>query len=291
MRAKILAVAIIAVFSLAAALAAEAATPENQTVIARSGRYVYTEASLQDILEVDAGVLESPLTPAEQAQIRALVIDEFNRDPAKIVSVLPTLHNVAIMFRTGRPYDRAVAREKDWEVTLQKAPSDPIAARSLEIMRKHTPIIASANGMVVTSHEIDALFASSDLIAAIAGQPKSTPEQRAAFAKTLPGRFPQLAPTEQEQIAHAERRASAVRGTIFAYTDLRAKAATQIRANVKATDDVPKEARRLEDWGMKFEDAMHTFAQRQAAIGGEQSKLNSVRDINFATRQFMGQGR
>ena len=288
MRAKTL--AILAIFSVAAALAAEAATPQGQAIIARSGRYLYTEASLQDILDVDTGVLESPLTSAEQAQIRALVIDEFNRDPAKIASVLPTLHNVAIMFRTGQPYDRAVAREKDWEVTLQKAPSDPIAARSLEIMRKHTPIIASANGLVVTSHEIDALFASSDLIAEIAGQPKSTPEQRAAFAKSLPGRFSQLSPAEQEQLAHAERRASSLRGTIFAYTDLRAKAANQIHANVQSSADVPKEARRLEDWGMKFEDSMHTFAQRQAAISGEQAKLNSVRDINFATRKFMGQG-
>lgn len=288
MQAKTL--AILAIFSVAAALATEAATPQNQAIIARSGRYVYTEASLQDILDVDTGVLESPLTSAEQAQIRALVIDEFNRDPAKIASVLATLHNVAIMFRSGQLYDRAVAREKDWEITLQKAPSDPIAARSLEIMRKHTPIIASANGLVVTSHEIDAMFASSDIIAQVAGQPKSTPEQRAAFTRSLPGRFAQLSPIEQEQIAHAERRVLALRGTIYAYTDLRAKAEAQIHTNVHGPEDVPKEARRLEDWGIKFADTMHTYAQREAAISAEEAKLNSVRNINFATRKFMGQG-
>jgi hypothetical protein len=194
------------------------------------------------------------------------------------------------MFRTGQLYDRAVAREKDWEITLQKAPSDPIAARSLEIMRKHTPIIASANGLVVTSHEIDAMFASSDIIAQVAGQPKSTPEQRAAFTKSLPGRFAQLSPIEQEQIAHAERRVLALRGTIYAYTDLRAKAEAQIHTNVHGPGDVPKEARRLEDWGIKFADTIHTYAQREAAISAEEAKLNSVRDINFATRKFMGQG-
>jgi hypothetical protein len=282
MQAKIL-----IIFALAAALTTEAGA---QTEVAKSGKYAYSEANLQDTLAIDAGVLESPLTSAEQSQIRALVIDEFNRDPAKIAAVLPRLHNVAIMFRTGNLYDRAVAREKDWEATLQKAPSDPIAARSLDIMRKHTPIIATANGLVVTSHEIDAMFASSDLIAEIAGQPKSTAEQRAAFTKALPGRFPQMSPTEQEQIAHAERRAIAARGTIFAYTDLRAKAATQIHANVHGSDDVPKEARRLEDWGIKFEDTMHTYAQRGVAISAEEAKMNSVRGINFATRKFMGQG-
>jgi hypothetical protein len=269
-------------------LAAMAAT--DQAVIARSGKYAYPEASLQDIYTVDAGVLESPLTSAEQAQIRALVIDEFNRDPAKIAAALPRLHNVAIMFRSGQLYDRAVAREKDWEITLQKAPSDPIAARSLEIMRKHTPIIACANGLVVTSHEIDAMFASSDIIAQVAGQPRSTPEQRAAFARSLPGRFAQMSPTEQDQIAHAERRVLALRGTIYAYTDLRAKAEAQIHANVHGPEDVPREARRLEDWGVKFADTIHTYAQREAAIGGEEAKLNSVRGINFATRKFMGQG-
>jgi hypothetical protein len=289
MQAKTL--AMVALLSVVAPLTAEAATPQDQAVIARSGRYVYTEASLQDIYTVDAGVLESPLTSAEQSQIRALVIDEFNRDPAKISSVLPTLHNVANMFRSGELYDRAVAREKDWEITLQKAPSDPIAARSLEIMRKHTPIIASANGLVVTSHEIDAMFASSDIIAQVAGQPKSTPEQRAAFTRSLPGRFAQMSPTEQEQIAHAERRVLALRGTIYAYTDLRAKAEAQIHTNVHGPEDVPKEARRLEDWGIKFADTLHTYVQREAAISAEEAKLNSVRDINFATRKFMGQGR
>jgi hypothetical protein len=267
-----------------------AAATTDQAVIAKSGKYVYTETSLQDIYTVDAGVLESPLTSAEQAQIRALVIDEFNRDPAKIASALPRLHNVAIMFRSGQLYDRAVVREKDWEITLQKAPTDPIASRSLEIMRKHTPIVASANGLVVTSHEIDALFVSSDIIAQVAGQPKSTLEQRAAFARSLPGRFAQMSPTEQDQVAHAERRLLALRGTLYAYTDLRAKAEAQIHTNVHGPEDVPKEARRLEDWGVKFADTLHTYAQREAAISGEEAKLNSVRGINFATRKFMGQG-
>ena len=48
---------------------------------------------------------------------------------------------------------------------------------------------------------------------------------------------------------------------------------------------------RLEDWGIKFADTLHTYVQREAAISAEEAKLNSVRDINFATRKFMGQGR
>lgn len=264
---------------------------QTSTVIARSGHYVYPESSLHDILEVDSGVLESPLSATEQAQIRALVIDEFNRDPARISAVLPQVHNAALLFRTGAAFEKAVAREKDWENTVKRAPSDPIAARALDIMSKHVPIVVSGNGYVVTAHQVNALFTSSDIIAEMSGQPKSTPAQRLAYVKALPARFPKMTPVEQEQIAHAERRLVAVVSCIYAYTDLRAKATAQARNNVHGPDDVPKEARRLEDWGIKFQDTFQTFMNRQAAINGQTPKQFSAEQINIATRQFMGQGR
>ena len=260
-------------------------------VIARSGQYVYPESSLRDVLEIDSGVLESPLSPAEQAQIRALVIDEFNRDPAKIAAVLPQVHNAALLFRTGRPFEKAVAREKTWENMVKRAPSDPIAARALDIMSKHVPVIVAGNDLVVTEHQIKALFTSSDIIAEMSGEPKSTPEQRLAYEKALPAQFPKMTPAEQEQIAHSERRLVAVVSCIYAYSDLRAKATSQVRNNVHGPDDVPKEARRLEDWGIKFHDTFQTYMTRQAAINGETPKQISVEQINQATRQFMGQGR
>jgi hypothetical protein len=52
-----------------------------------------------------------------------------------------------------------------------------------------------------------------------------------------------------------------------------------------------KEACRLEDWGIKFQNVYQTLAKRRQAINGEQAKLDSVKQINMATRQFMGQGR
>ena len=268
-----------------------ATAPPGQAVLARSGRYAYPESSLRDVLAIDAAILESPLSDAEQTQVRTLVIDEFNRDPAKIVAVIPTTHRLAGLFHDGAGYDIASTREKYWENTLKLAQSDALAARWLEIMRRHVAIIVAANGYVVTMHQVNALFASSDYIAGIAGQPKSTPEQRAAFAKSLPGRFAQMSPVEQEQIAHSESRLVASQANIFKYNDLHAKAVTQIRANVQGPDDVPKEARRLEDWGIKFQNVYQTFATRQQAINGEQAKLDSVKQINMATRQFRGQGR
>lgn len=263
----------------------------GQAVIARSGRYSYPESSLHDILEIDSAVLESPLSATEQAQIRALVVDEFNRDPAKISAVLPRVHNAALLFRSGTAFEKAVAREKDWENTVKRAPADPIAARALDIMSKHVPIIVSGNGYVVTAHQVNALFTSSDIIAEMSGQPKSTPAQRLAYVKDLPARFPKMTPVEQEQLGHAERRLVAVVSCIYAYSDLRAKAAMQVRNNVHGPDDLPKEARRLEDWGIKFQNTFQTYMNRQAAINGQTPKQISVEQINIATRQFMGQGR
>lgn len=263
----------------------------GQAVIARSGQYVYPESSLRDILEIDAAVLESPLSPTEQSQIRALAIDEFNRDPARIAAVLPQVHNAALLFRTGTAFEKAVAREKDWENTVKRAPSDPIAARALDIMSKHVRVIVSGNGLVVTEHQVRALFTSSDIIAEMSGQPKSTSEQRLAYEKALPARFPKMTPVEQEQIAHSERRLVAVVSSIYSYSDLRAKATSQARNNIHGPDDVPKEARRLEDWGIKFQETFQAYASRQAAINGQTSKQISVEQINQATRQFMGQGR
>jgi hypothetical protein len=263
----------------------------SQAVIARSGRYVYPESSLNDLLDIDSAVLESPLSATEQAQIRALAIDEFNRDPAKIAAVLPQVHNAAQLFRTGRPFEKAVAREKDWENMVKQAPSDPIAARALDIMSKHVPIIVTGNGLVVTAHQVNALFTSSDIIAEMSGQPKSTPQQRMAYLKALPAQFPKMTPVEQEQVAHAERRLVAAVSCIYYYSDLRAKATAQVRNNVHGPDDLPREARRLEDWGIKFEDTFQTYMNRQAAINGQTPKQLSAEQINIATRQFMGQGR
>ena len=154
--------------------------PERQTMLARSGRYAYPEATLRDVLAIDAAILESPLSAAEQAQIRALVIEEFNRDPAKIVAVIPATHRMAELFHSGPGYDIASTREKYWESAFKLAQSDTITARWLEIMKRHVPVIVAANGYVVTMHQVNALFSSSDYIAAIADQPRSTPEQRAA---------------------------------------------------------------------------------------------------------------
>jgi hypothetical protein len=258
--------------------------------LAQTGQYAYTQESLDDVIDIDAGVLGGPLSADEQTQLRSIVLDEFKNDPAKIAKVLPQTHRVAEVFRGGPAMDRAFMRELDWELSIKLAPKDPFVARWLALAERHAPLVAHSDSFVVTPRALDAFFASSDCVAALAGQPRSTPESRAAYARTLPATFPRMTLVEQEQLAHAERRWLATQ-FLYGYTDLRATALKEIKQNVHSPADAPREARSLENTGMKFITTMNTYMSHFAAIGGLAYKgQTTAQGINFATRKFMGQG-
>lgn len=258
--------------------------------LAQSGQYTYTETSLNDVLDVDAGVLASPLSADEQAQIRAIVVDEFKSDPARIAKILPQLHRVADVFRNGPAMDRAFMRELDWELSIKLSPKDPFAARWLAVAERHAPLVARSDSFVVTPRAIDAFFASNDCVAAVSEQPKSTPESRAAFVRSLPAAFPRMPLAAQEHLAHAEHRWLATQ-FLYGYSDLRAIALKEIKDKVHSPADVPVEARTLENTGMKFINTMNTYMSHFAAIGGLAYRgQTTAQGINFATRKFMGQG-
>ncbi|HXB26035.1 MAG TPA: hypothetical protein VNV25_14985 [Gemmatimonadaceae bacterium] len=243
--------------------------PVRTVQLLQSGKYAYTQESLDDVIDIDAGVLVSPLSADEQAQIRSIVLDEFKNDPAKIAKVLPQVHRVAEVFRSGAAMDRAFMRESDWELSIKLAPTDPFVARWLALAKRHAPLVAQSDSFVVTQRAIDAFFLSSDCVAALAGQPRSTSESH---------------------LAHAERRWLATQ-FLYGYTDLRATALEEIKQKVHAPADVQPEARTLENAGMQFINTMNTYMSHFAAIGGLSYKgQTTAQGINFATRKFMGQG-
>jgi hypothetical protein len=264
--------------------------PVRTVSLVQAGQYAYTQESLDDVIDIDAGVLASPLSADEQTQIRSIVLDEFRSDPARIAKLLPQSHRVADVFRGGPAMDRAFMRELDWELSIKLAPKDPYTARWLALAERHAPLIARSDSFVVTPRAIAAFFSSSDCVAALAGQPRSTPESRAAYIRSLPAAFPRMTLVEQEHLAHAERRWLATQ-FLYGYTDLRATAIKDIKQNVHSPADVPREARSLENTGMQFISKMNEFMAHFAAIGGLAYKgQTTAQGINFATRKFMGQG-
>lgn len=264
--------------------------PVRTVQLVQSGQYAYTQESLDNVIDIDAGVLGSPLSADEQAQIRAIVLDEFKNDPAKIAKVLPQVHRVADVFRSGPAMDRAFMRESDWDLSIRLAPKDQFTARWLALAERHAPLVARSDSFVVTQRAIDAFFSSSDCVAALAGQPRSTSESRAAFVRSLPTAFPRLPLVAQEHLAHAERRWLATQ-FLYGYTDLRATALKEIKQKVHSPANVQPEARTLENAGMQFINTMNTYMSHFAAIGGLSYKgQTTAQGINFATRKFMGQG-
>ena len=267
------------------------ADPAPGDVLARAGGFTYTAGHLADVLAVDEGVLESPLGAEERATVQDILIAEFQANPAQSAKFGPVMHTNAELFRHGPAYDQAVAREAYWEAVLKQAPSDRFIAAWLDIMRKHAPILAEGDGMVVTRPELAAMLATDDDIAEMAGQPRRSAAERQAFAAALTTRFAALPAEEKATYAHAERRRAALLGNILAYSDLRAKAVGLVKAAVHGPEDVPPEARRLENEGMKFAEVGERFAAQQGQVMQGMGKLNSVEGINSATRQFWGQGR
>ncbi len=271
---------------LALCAAAPAAADE---VLAQAGGLSYTKANLADVLAIDAGVLESPLSEAERARIQAIVLEGFKEAPDKVAKSFAAVHNNAELYRHGSAMDQALAREAHWEAVLKAAPNDRIVAQWLDVMRQHGTVVVEGDGMVVTKPELQAMFATEDLVAEVAGQPK--PADHDAITAGLPERFAALKPEEKARFAHAERRHAALLQNILAYTDLRAKAVTLIKGAVHKPEDVAPEARSLEDDGMRFAEEIARFSQQQAAIAGLDVKTKTTAEgINFASRKFLGQG-
>jgi hypothetical protein len=120
----------------------------------------------------------------------------------------------------------------------------------------------------------------------------STPETRASYVRALPVKFASMSLIEKAQLAQADQRWFALQDPILDHSDLQAKAVSLVHQHVHGPGDVASEARSLENDGLQFHAAMQQFADHMAAISGIglKGKMNAD-SINFATRQFMGQGR
>jgi hypothetical protein len=272
-------------------VAPAAADPAPDAVLAQAGGFTYTGANLADALAIDAGVLETPLSEAERTRIQEIVVHGFKEAPDKVAKAFPAIHRNAELYRHGSAMEQALAREAHWEAVLKAAPTDRIVAQWLDVMRQHGTVVAEGDGMVVTKPELQAMFASDDIVAEVAGQPKPADSDHDALAAGLPDRFAAMKPEEKARYAHAERRHAALLQNILAYSDLRAKAVTLIKASVHKPEDVAPEARALEDDGMRFAEEIARFNQQQAAIAGLDYKTKTTAEgINFASRKFLGQG-
>jgi hypothetical protein len=249
-----------------------------------------TSQIFEDIAVVDAALLESPLTPSEQAAGRDNIVAQCRANPEAFSKAADPTHKVAEILLHGSPSEQMQARTVLWLGWLQSASGHAGASNWVATVRRHNTPIVSANNLTVTNRQLDAIFVSDDWVAKAAHQPLSTPASRAAFAQSLPSRFASLPPVEQHQLALADVRWDAFEAVLE--FGLQQKAVQIAQQNVRAPGDVSGAARYLEDSSIQFIQGLNQFNQqmwsRTLAIMGGTAQGSVAESINMAQNRFEG---
>lgn len=249
-----------------------------------------TLQGFEDIAVIDAGVLETPLDRTEQDAARETLVSQYRRNPQAFIKGLAIEHQLAQILLHGSPSEQMQARTIAWLSWIEAAPGNALTTRWVATVRRHDVPVVSANGIVVTNRQIDALFVSNDWVAKAANLPSSTAESRAAFTESLRGRFGSMSPVERQQIALADLRWDALRGVL--QFGLQEKAVSIARMNVHGASDVDGSARHLEDAALEFDRGVQQLnkqvSDRAVALMGGFGDGAVAESINNAQNRFEG---
>ena len=248
------------------------------------------QQGFEDIAVIDASVLETPLDVTEQQAARDTLVTQYRRNPQAFIKGLEIEHQLARILLSGTPTQQMQARTIAWLGWVESAPGNPLTTRWVATVRRHDFPIVSAGGVVVTNRQIDALFVSNDWVAKVSNLPLSTSESRAAFTRSLPGRFASLPQVERQQLAVADLRWDALRGVLnFGLQD---KAISIAHINVHGPADVGKGARHLEDAALEFDRGVQQLnkqvSDRAMALMGGVGDSAVAESMNMAQDRFEG---
>jgi hypothetical protein len=279
--------------SFAAGLAAarsQAPASPSQAISSANGN-VLTTQDLEDLRVVDAVVLDTPLSPAEQEAARQNILRQFQKSPAEFAKSQPATHQVAELIRHGTLAERTEIALRLWASWNNKAQTDPSVKWWLDLVRRHNPVIAQSGDLVVTHMQLNGLFADNDWVAKTAGLPLSTEASRAAYIRELPQKFATMPQDEKIRLARADVRWFDLENPILNHSDLRQIATNEVHEHVHSPQDVFTEARSLEDIGVRFNNEMAQFVHNMGAISGLDFQTRSnINNLNFADRKFWGKG-
>ena len=249
-----------------------------------------TLQGFEDIAVIDASVLETPLDATEQAAARETLVSQYRRNPQAFTKGLEIEHQLAQVLLHGSTSEQMQARTIAWLGWVEAAPGNPLTTRWVTTVRRHDVPLFSANGVLVTNRQIDALFVSNDWVAKAANLPLSTAENRAAFTQSMTGKFGSMSQVERQQLAVADLRWDALRGVLqFGLQD---KAVSIVHMNVHSSSDVDQGARHLEDAALEFDRGMQQLnkqiSDRAIALMGGVGDGAVAESINRAQDRFEG---
>lgn len=225
------------------------ASAKQDDVLAQAGGQTLTRQNFDELLTIYNWLLESSLNAGEQDALSTVLIDEFKANPAKIAKNYAAIHDQVPQILRADPLQQARRRAEIWKSMIKDAPGDPGTAAVLKILAKNPSVLLVTDRGVVTQTEIDALIASDDNVAAVAGLAKTTPAERARIVQQIVAAFPGFAENEDryEAIADAEERCLSLRAIVESSAQNRAAVVAEIKAKVHDPSDVAREARALEN--------------------------------------------
>ena len=264
------------------------ASPKPDPVLAQAGGQTLTGQNVDELLTIYDWLLESPLNAAERAALSAILIDEFKTDPAKIAKNYAAIHAQLPQIVRADPLQQARRRSEIWKSMIKDAPGEPGTAAVLKLLAKHPSVLLVTDRGVVTQTQIDALIASDDNVAAVAGLAKTAPAERARIAGQFVAAFPGFTENEDryEAIADAEERSLSLRALVESSPRNRAAVEAEIKAKVHDPGDVPREARALENNAL-LSTRMGRYVLQQQIISSVNAQYQAqIRAIREAGDRF-----
>ena len=219
------------------------------TILAEAGGQRLTSQNTGEMLALYEWLLETPLTAEEKTRLTAILIDEFKANPGKAAANYVATEGKLAQIEKSDPLQRFRSRAEIWKAVAQSRPADPALTAAFKALADNPSLLlVSANG-VVTQPQIDALVASDDLVADLAGLPKTSASARAELTRQIVAKFPGFDEKEDryEALTDAEERGLSLRLWMESSPKNREAVLALIKSEVHGEADVPRVARSLEN--------------------------------------------
>jgi len=209
----------------------------------------------------------SDFSPSDAARLRNDLIACFQKEPAKQKEAYQSIAK-ALPETPGRKpswLDLALIRYKVWQGYAENQEdfrgfqSSPFG----KMVLKYNPALANSGGMIVTKTDVDCQFYANTVVAKAAGFAPPTETDKDRFVRSLPSQFASWPKEQQEYLARAELRLVNLVQVHDGTIKTRAIVDADIRKNVHSSEDVWREARRVENdaqYGSKYHQLYHAGA-------------------------------
>ena len=248
-----------------------------ESAVTTAGNQRLTATNVNDLVELIEFLIGGKISPDEKRAMTQFAIQEFHKDPATEANGYRDLNlTIQKLRRMQNPVERARLRQKLWPTVYFGAKEKKLAVL-LDVLQRHSRVLAEdpASKTLVTSHDVEALFASNDFVAQLAGRPSLSREQKPDLVARLPKIYSALSAQQKEFLRYGDLRWTALRTVWPRLSEQRRQGlAAVMKETVKNPQQVPEAARVLETRAMMIDFQM--YISRTTAEFGEESLVKSA---------------